>query len=113
MKRIYLFCSAGMSTSMLASNMQEVADKHKLPFEVQAFPDGKIGEIIAEQHPDVILLGPQIKFRYNGISSQYADTGIPIAVINAADYGMMNGEKVLKAAVKLLKGKDKGDGDVR
>ena len=35
--------------------MQEVADKHKLPFEVQAFPDGKIGEIIAEQHPDVIF----------------------------------------------------------
>ena len=42
MKRIYLFCSAGMSTSMLASNMQEVADKHKLPFEVQEFPYGKI-----------------------------------------------------------------------
>ena len=60
MKRIYLFCSAGMSTSMLASNMQEVADKHKLPFEVQAFPDGKIGEIIAEQHRDVILLGPNL-----------------------------------------------------
>ena len=25
MKKIYLFCSAGMSTSMLASNMQDVA----------------------------------------------------------------------------------------
>ena len=33
MKRIYLFCDNGMSTSMMAQRMQEVADKHNLPFE--------------------------------------------------------------------------------
>ena len=32
MKRIYLFCSAGMSTSLVASKMQEVADKHNVAF---------------------------------------------------------------------------------
>ena len=42
MKRIYLFCSAGMSTSLVAKRMQEVADKHSLPVEVKAFPDNKI-----------------------------------------------------------------------
>lgn len=31
MKRVYLFCSAGMSTSMLASKMQDVANSHDLP----------------------------------------------------------------------------------
>ena len=41
MKRIYLFCSAGMSTSLVAKRMQEVADKHSLPVEVKAFPDIK------------------------------------------------------------------------
>ena len=46
MKRVYLFCSAGMSTSMLASKMQDVANSHDLPIEVEAFPDGKIGQII-------------------------------------------------------------------
>ena len=30
MKKIYLFCSAGMSTSMLAQEMQNVADAHGL-----------------------------------------------------------------------------------
>ena len=55
MKRVYLFCSAGMSTSMLASKMQSVADAHKLPIEVKAFPDGKVDEIVEEFHPDVIL----------------------------------------------------------
>lgn len=103
MKKIYLFCSAGMSTSMLASAMQKVADDHNLPMEVQAFPDGKIGQIIDEKHPDVILLGPQVKFRYNEIVEKYGDKGIPIQVIDQTDYGMMNGEKVLKSAIKLIK----------
>ena len=104
MKRVYLFCSAGMSTSMLASKMQGVANSHNLPIEVEAFPDGKIGQIIEEKHPDVILLGPQVKYRYQEIVDKFGSTGIPIQVIDQGDYGMMNGEKVLKSAIKLLKG---------
>ena len=71
MKRVYLFCSAGMSTSMLASKMQQVANSHDLPIEVEAFPDGKIAQIISERHPDVILLGPQVKYRYGEIVEKY------------------------------------------
>ena len=37
MKKVYLFCSAGMSTSILASKMQEVANSHNLPIKVAAF----------------------------------------------------------------------------
>lgn len=105
MKKIYLFCNAGMSTSMLASLMQKVADEHKLPIEVEAFPDIKIGQIIKERQPDVILLGPQIKHRYAEFVELYSDTGIPIQVIDAGDYGLMKGDKVLKVAIKLMKAK--------
>ena len=103
MKKVYLFCSAGMSTSMLASKMQAVANSHNLPMEVEAFPDGKIGQIIEERHPDVILLGPQVKYRYQEIVDKFGSTGIPIQVIDQSDYGMMNGVKVLKSAIKLMK----------
>ncbi|MPQ42940.1 PTS sugar transporter subunit IIB [Clostridium tarantellae] len=103
MKKIYLFCSAGMSTSMLASKMQEVANKHKLPIEVAAFPHNKLGEIVETKHPDCILLGPQVKYMYEETISKFGNLGIPIAVIDAGDYGMMNGEKVLKSAIKLIK----------
>ena len=75
MKRIYLFCSAGMSTSMLANIMQNVADSHKLPLEVKAFSDSKIDEIVEEKNPDVILLGPQVKYRYKEIVSLYENKG--------------------------------------
>jgi PTS system cellobiose-specific IIB component len=61
MKKIYLFCTFGMSTSILASKMQNVATQNKLPIEVKAFTVGQIEEIVAQEHPDVILLGPQVK----------------------------------------------------
>nr|WP_297279615.1 PTS sugar transporter subunit IIB [uncultured Butyricicoccus sp.] len=103
MKKIYLFCSAGMSTSMLASKMQETADAHNLPIKVAAYAHNKLGEILDSDRPDCILLGPQVKYMYDETVAQYGKEGIPIAVIDAGDYGMMNGEKVLKSAIKLIK----------
>lgn len=103
MKKVYLFCSAGMSTSMLAANMQQVANQHSLEIEVQAFPHDKLGEIISTLHPDCILLGPQVKYLYDQTMKEFGNAGIPIAVIDSGDYGMMNGEKVLKSAVKLMR----------
>ena len=94
MKKVYLFCSAGMSTSMLASN---------LPIKVAAFPHNKLEEIISEDRPDCILLGPQVKYMYEETVEQFGSQGIPIAVIDQGDYGMMNGEKVLKSAIRLIK----------
>lgn len=103
MKKLYLFCSAGMSTSMLAADMQKVADKHNLPFSVKAFPHGKLHEIIANDRPDCILLGPQVKYLYNETQEKFGKEGIPIMVIDAGDYGTMNGEKVLKTAIVQMK----------
>ena len=103
MKKVYLFCSAGMSTSMLASNMQDVANQHNLPIKVAAFPHNKLEEIISEDRPDCILLGPQVKYMYGETVEQFGSQGIPIAVIDQGDYGMMNGEKVLKSAIRLIK----------
>jgi len=98
MKKVYLFCSAGMSTSMLASNMQDVANQHNLPIKVAAFPHNKLEEIISEDRPDCILL-----YMYEETVEQFGSQGIPIAVIDQGDYGMMNGEKVLKSAIRLIK----------
>ena len=103
MKKIYLFCSAGMSTSMLASKMQETADAHNLPIKVAAYAHNKLGEILNTDRPDCILLGPQVKYMYDETVAQYGKEGIPIAVIDAGDSGMMDGEKVLKTAIKLIK----------
>lgn len=102
MKKIYLFCSAGMSTSMLAQKMQKCADEHSLPVEIKAYSHSKIQEIVDQTHPDCILLGPQVKYLLEETEKRFGKYA-PVAVIDMADYGAMNGEKVLKKAVALIK----------
>lgn len=99
MKKFYLFCSAGMSTSLLASKMQKVADANKIPVEVKAFPIGTMGDVIEKHNPDCILLGPQVKYLYEDTKKRYSALNKPIFVIDSEDYGVMNGERVLKTAI--------------
>lgn len=105
MKKVYLFCAAGMSTSLLVSKMQKVADEHKLPIKIQAFPEAKAHTILNEDKPDCVLLGPQVKYLLKKMEAECEPLGIPCEAINPADYGIMDGEKVLKQAIRMIKSK--------
>ncbi|MDY5252779.1 MAG: PTS sugar transporter subunit IIB [Erysipelotrichaceae bacterium] len=106
MKKIYLFCSAGMSTSMLASKMQAVAKENNFPVEVKAFSHSKIDQIVNDEKPDVILLGPQVKHLYAETEEKFGKD-YPVAVIDADDYGLMRGDKVLRSALIMMKNRKK------
>ncbi len=53
---------------------------------------------------NVLLLGPQVRFMKGQFEQKnYNQKGIPLDVINMADYGMMNGEKkFLDQAISLM-----------
>ena len=51
---------------------------------------------------DVVMLGPQVRHELKGLRTK---TETPIEVIEMRDYGMMNGEKVLEAAIKVIDAK--------
>ena len=98
MIRIMLACAGGMSTSLLMNKMKEEADNRGLEVSVEA-----IGEKTLEQHLgefDVLLLGPQIRYVIPNVKKILAGK-IPFDVIDMRDYGLMNGEKVLAAALKM------------
>ena len=97
-----------MSTSLLSSRMQDCADKHMLPIEVNAFSYKKMQGIVEEKHPDIILLGPQVKYLFDETKKRF-DERIPVMLISQEDYGMMDGEKVLKKALLLLQKRKRGE----
>lgn len=102
MKKIYLFCVAGMSTSMLARKMQQAADAHNLPLKVEAFPLGALQETVESDDPDCILIGPQASYALEETAARFgADR--PVFVIDSKDYGALDGERVLKAALMAMK----------
>jgi len=102
-KKIYLFCSAGMSTSLLSNRMQKVGDENNLPVEVKAFPYDSLDEIFEKDRPDCILIGPQMRFVVDKVKQKYGSQGVPVAAIDPIDYGRINAEKVLRFAVSLIK----------
>ena len=81
-KYIYLFCSAGMSTSLLVTKMRAQAEKYG-------------------QEAAVVLLGPQIGWMLADIQKLLPNK--PVEVIDSLLYGKVDGLGVLKAAVAAIK----------
>ncbi|MBU3220003.1 PTS sugar transporter subunit IIB [Clostridium algidicarnis] len=100
MKRIALFCSAGMSTSLLVTKMKKAAKAKGIEVSIDAFPEAAMEKELDEV--DVVLIGPQIKYLLNKLKKLCDEKGVPIAVINTMDYGMMDGDKVLEQALKIM-----------
>ena len=103
MKKIMLVCSAGMSTSLLVTKMEQAAEKVGDEVEIFALPmsDG----INRLSTVDCVLLGPQVRFQKSAIEKLAAGRKkgpIPVEVIDMRDYGTMNGEKVYNYAKKLM-----------
>lgn len=101
-KTIMLACAAGMSTSLLVSKMQNAAKEKGKDYKIFATSASGIQDELDKDHPDVLLLGPQVQYMEDSVKKMTDQAGIPLAVINMQDYGMMNGEKVLESAMKLM-----------
>ncbi|MBC1395930.1 PTS sugar transporter subunit IIB [Listeria welshimeri] len=103
-KTIMLICSAGMSTSLLVTKMQKAATEKSLDVDIFAVAASDADNQIASKTIDAVLLGPQVRFMQKQMEEKLTPKSIPLAVINMADYGTMNGENVLNNALKLMEG---------
>ena len=103
MRKIRLFCAAGMSTSLLVTKMQNYAKEIGYDCEVAAYPISEAATYGPEA--DIILLGPQVRFQKKDIEKMIKERPngvIPCEVIDMRDYGTMNGKAVFDFAMKLL-----------
>lgn len=102
-KTIMLVCSAGMSTSLLVTKMQQAAESRGMEADIFAVSASDADRSLEEKNVDVLLLGPQVRFMKSQFEKKLAPKGIPLDVINMSDYGMMNGANVLVQAESLMK----------
>ncbi len=80
--------------------MQKFADEGDF---VKAEPIGELEAVI--DNYDVILLGPQIRFKEKDVKKLADPKGIPSGVIDMRAYGMMDGKTAMDQARKLLASK--------
>lgn len=103
MKEIVLLCQYGASTGLLAESMLLEAKKENLEANVNAYSEYDIEEVLQDKKPDVILMGPQIRFKKKEFEERYASYGIDFVLIDPMDYGTRNGKNVLKLALEHCK----------
>ncbi|HLR63640.1 MAG TPA: PTS sugar transporter subunit IIB [Lentibacillus sp.] len=99
--KITLLCALGMSTSLLVERMKKAAEIQGIDAEIEAYPADDIDKQL--KNTDVILLGPQIRYKKNELSKKAEAANVPMAIIDMKAYGATDGEKVLEQALELNK----------
>lgn len=61
-KKIYLFCDAGMSTSIMVNKMMEVVKKHNMPLEISAYPVARTKEMVEKNVQSQLFLDHKLDF---------------------------------------------------
>ena len=97
-KKILLACAGGFSTSMLVEKMKEAVSNKGLDIVIDACGEGSLENYLPA---DIVMLGPQMGHAEDGVKGKVGPN-IPVTVIDMMDYGMMDGEKVLGTALKLM-----------
>ncbi|MBP2630355.1 MAG: phosphotransferase system lactose/cellobiose-specific subunit [Firmicutes bacterium] len=97
--KIILVCSAGMSTSLLVTKMQKESEASGAHDEIFACSVDQLEEYIDQY--DVVLIGPQIRYKAKSIGEIASAKGKLSAVIDSVSYGMVDGKKVLAQAYAM------------
>lgn len=95
--KILLVCAAGMSTSLLVNSMKKFADPADV---IEAYPVAQLEKLI--DNYDVVLCGPQIRYKFKDIQKTAAAHNKPVDIIDMVAYGQQKGDKVMEMAKKLM-----------
>ena len=95
---IRMFCCAGMSTSLIERRMEEEAARRGMEADIRTYTIDVLNEHFDKA--DVVLIGPQIRFRLNDVKALCEPRGIPYGVIPMTMYGLLDGGQIFDFALK-------------
>jgi PTS system cellobiose-specific IIB component len=85
---------------MMCEKISEAAKEKGIDVVANAYAVTDIQKVIDDA--DIILLGPQVRFKLNSLQKSYGDKGVPFIVMQPEDYGRLNGENILNAALAAI-----------
>ena len=96
--KVLLICAQGMSTSLLVEAMYRASEEGDV---IEAVPADTLRQVIDDY--DVVLLGPQIRYKFPDIKALGEARGKQVAMVDMRAYGVMDGAAVYQQAKSLLK----------
>lgn len=100
MYKIALVCQHGASTGLCVQKMIGAASANGIEAQIASYPDSQLANLVESQ--DLLLLGPQLSFKKERFQKEFNSHKQKIVVINAMDFGMMDGEKILRDAISYI-----------
>lgn len=100
MKKILLACSAGMSTSLLVTKMEQHVKTIGEEAKIWAVGQDQAKKEMAEAN--CVLIGPQMSFLKGELQKEADKYGIKVEVIDMMAYGMADGKKAYEQALRLM-----------
>jgi cellobiose PTS system EIIB component len=98
MKKIVLFCGAGMSSSLLVLKVRDAIKAGGYDYTCYAYDTSTV--ISKSVDADVVLVAPQVRHMLK--KYQAAITNCPVEPMDMVSYGSMNGPKILAQARQLM-----------
>lgn len=97
---ILIICQYGASSCLLQEQMKEIVSKKGLDITLHAISELNPDKFVAQA--DVILVAPQLRYKYQEFLEVYGNHNIPILNIDPGDYGNMDGLKILELALNKI-----------
>ena len=99
--KILLACAAGMSTSLLARNVEELVKERGLDVSIEATSTCALDEG-QWRGADVVLVAPQMRHELAALQARGAEYQVPVAAIPPRDYATADAQSLLEQATVLV-----------
>ena len=103
MYHVILCCEWGASTSLLVEKLRKTASDQNLEIEISAISIRDLDNHIQSSPCNMIMLGPQIAYKFKTLQNRYANSNIKLTKIPPEDYAMLNSESVMALIEREMK----------
>lgn len=98
MKKIGLFCTGGLTTTLLVNKMNMIANERGYDFDITCYPTSALKE--KGRVCDLIILGPQAASSLDEVKVLFPQK--KIMVCDPGVFSQLDGKKILEAAMDFL-----------
>ncbi|MDO5089047.1 MAG: PTS sugar transporter subunit IIB [Leptotrichiaceae bacterium] len=99
--KILFVCSLGMSSTIAVNALKKEAQSKSIEIEVNAVSTQQFEEEIKKGY-DAAMVAPQVRHRFDTLSGQAKEAGVPCEMIQPQAYSPLGGPKLLKQIQNLL-----------
>ena len=100
---LLLICAAGITTGLLVRSMQKTIEEQDLPIHVFSAPSIIAQQVIKDDTVDAIMVGPHISHELTRLKDLLNHENIPYQLIDEDFYRLLDGEKVVGQALRLMR----------